>query len=98
MTTARGMASYEQDSVLQSQLFDPNLQFWTSFSNMYGRYITSLIPNTASFTNFLPNGNIGLAADRLNWFNNNLFPAWQTWVQNDLAPIDVDKLFSGGYT
>ena len=93
-TAVTQIAIYEQSKVLQPLIFDPNMAYWTNFSNsVLGSSIASLIPNTQTFLQVVPAGNFGVAANRLAYFSLNLLPAFQALVAaNPGQPINIDAL------
>jgi len=89
----------EQSRVLQNAIFTPHAAFWTDASGAMANWVApikSVIPGASPFLTVVPDGNIGVAADRIQWYSDNLRPAFSTW-EAGVTAIDVDILLRGGY-
>jgi hypothetical protein len=96
------MVDYEQTVVLQRAIVgippDPvKAAFWTNFSNIYSDYIRAPYPGARKFRDFMPAGDYGKADERMQWFDEELFPKARAWLDAHPDGIDVEILLAGGY-
>jgi hypothetical protein len=93
------MVDYEQRRVLQPAIAGTpaQQQFWTSFSQEHGDRITAPYPGALNFKDVIPNGDYGNADQRMQWFQQELYPKAKQSLLDHPNGIDARTLLSGGY-
>jgi hypothetical protein len=75
---------YEQEFVLQPQVYDRSRDIWPLISDD----VPSPIPrHGVKFTNYVPGGNIGDFKQRWKWIEESMLPAWQSFEMNDPGKV-----------
>lgn len=77
---------YEQRTVLQTQVYDPNRRLWQKMSSApisWFQKINSPIPGDPNnFNSYVDGGDIGSFEDRWRWISESMLPAWRRLDSN----------------
>jgi hypothetical protein len=83
----RLLLKWEQETTLQKAVYDQHPDAFKKLSWL-ARYMPALLDSPIpgdgnSFTKVVPNGNLGLFADRWKWIEQSMLPAWKKLVEHN---------------
>ena len=91
----RALLHFEQQQVLQPQVYDRNQALWHALS----AWILSPIPGHLEiFADFAPGGNIGVFDERWRWIEGSMLPRWRELNQTQATRVEriLQSLMLGG--
>jgi hypothetical protein len=91
----RALLHFEQQQVLQPQVYDCNQTLWREIS----AWIPSPIPgHLETFADFAPGGNIGVFAERWRWIEGSMLRRWRELNETQAPRVEriLQSLMLGG--
>jgi hypothetical protein len=99
----RLLLKWEQENTLQKAVYDRFPDAFKKLSSL-ARYIPSLLESPIpgdgnSFTKVVPNGNLGVFADRWKWIEQSMLPAWRKLADGNPNEVrrSMDELLKGKF-